>query len=649
LTEKSTEAAGPASNSHTYAATGSYQVKVVASSGSTSRTATKTITIGNGGPPPPSNDFTVTGATFNGFSSTWEAAAGTPIGFTAVETDPDATFAWDFGDGTATGKSVTHVFSVQGSREVKLTATGGGTLTVGTNVGQKNFRLSPPSFQALMIPGAGSILSDAGDWATDFSITNPGTQAMTVTLYFASFSDVIPDNLATLPFDTLKSFRLDGGQSWSGVDIVGDPEILDRRGAGKGILLARFEGGNQIPIATARVYFTAQGSSFGTALPSFVTGPFGQTSAQSIALATGQTLVGLRNDSLYRFNVSLFNASSEGGSFHLDVVDQDGTEIASRDFAVPPYSQAGVNDTNLFTPDPTKRYVLKATSTSGKLQAYASVLDRRNNDLVQVADDTPRIAAAAGTPVSYYISGVGRIEIPESNTHWRTDLSFYNSSSSARPLILEYHYTPAGSTEEKVVLTRITVEPGQVITADDVVGNDNFLSGATADDLKTGTILGLLKVSYNIPLDGAPLIIGGRIYADLSTGTAGMQLSTYTSDESVSPGGNAVLVMPGAQTNLRFRTNIGIFAQGDEPTPVEIKAIKQDGSEAATFTYTLNDPGHSGAFTQIPITEGTFPGIDGNAMTIKVKALSGSPVGAYVVTVDQISTDTVFIQGKRVN
>ena len=130
-----------------------------------------------------------------------------------------------------------------------------------------------------------------------------------------------------------------------------------------------------------------------------------------------------------------------------------------------------------------------------------------------------------------------------------------------------------------------------------------------------------------MPLDGAPLIIGGRIYADLSTGTAGMQLSTYTSDESLTPGGNAVLVMPGAQTNLRFRTNIGIFAQGDEPTPVEIKAIKQDGTEAATFTYTLNDPGHSGAFTQIPITEGTFPGIDGNAMTIKVKALSGSPIG----------------------
>src|SRR4030095_10915178 len=117
--------------------------------------------------------------------------------------------------------------------------------------------------------------------------------------------------------------------------------------------------------------------------------------------------------------------------------------VASRDFAVPPYSQAGVNDTNLFTPDPTKRYVLKATSTSGMLQAYASVLDRRNNDLVQVADDTPRIAAAAGAPVSYYISGVGRIEIPESNTHWRTDLRFYHPSAAGRPPLLWVPHTHA--------------------------------------------------------------------------------------------------------------------------------------------------------------------------------------------------------------
>jgi hypothetical protein len=435
------------------------------------------------------------------------------------------------------------------------------------------------------------------------------------------------------------------------VDVVADPAILDRRGDGKGILFARFDGGNELPIATARVYFTSQGSSFGTALPSIVTGPYGQASAQAIQVASGQTLLGLRNDPLYRFNISLFNASSQGGIFHVDILSDDGEAVVTdRQFNVLPYSQAGVNDiTQLFTPDPSKRYVLKARSTSGSLQAYASVLDRRNNDLVQVADDTPGISAPAGDAVSYYVSGVGRIEIPESNTHWRTDLSFYNASASDRFVILEYHYTPTGSAEEKVVFHRFNIGAGQVVTADDVVGSDEFLDGATPDDLKTGTILGLLKVSYNAPQDGAPVIVGGRIYADLSTGTAGMQLSTYTAEKSLTPGGNAVLVMPGAQTNLRFRSNIGIFAQGDEPTPVEIQAIKQDGTVAATFNYTLNELGHSGAFAQIPITENTFPGVDGNAMTIKVRALSGNSIGAYVVTVDQISTDTVFIQGKRVD
>jgi hypothetical protein len=36
-------------------------------------------------------------------------------------------------------------------------------------------------------------------------------------------------------------------------------------------------------------------------------------------------------------------------------------------------------------------------------------------------------------------------------------------------------------------------------------------------------------------------------------------------------------------------------------------------------------------------------------MTIRVQSLSGSAVGAYIVTVDQISSDTVFIQGKPIS
>jgi hypothetical protein len=155
-------------------------------------------------------------------------------------------------------------------------------------------------------------------------------------------------------------------------------------------------------------------------------------------------------------------------------------------------------------------------------------------------------------------------------------------------------------------------------------------------------VIGLLKVTYLAPTDvaSAPMIIGGRIYADLASGTAGMQLSTYTADEGVPPG-TAMLVMPGAQTNLRFRTNIGIFTQGDLPTVVRISAVRQDGVVMSTFDYTLNDPGQTGAFAQVPMT--ALPAIDGNPMAIKVQSLSGSPVGAYIAA-DQISADSVFVR-----
>ncbi len=637
---------GPSTNSHTYTTTGTFTVTVQAVSGSVTKTASRSISIGTGGPPPPLNTFDVTGANFNPFNNTWAVAANVPVTFTGAETDPTATFAWDFGDGATlpadtANRSVVHAFYGGGSPTVTLIVTNAN----GSSTGSVRFTVSPPNFQAIMIPGAGSIDAISGVWATDISVTNPGSQSTTVTLYFAAFTDTIPTDLSTLPFDSTKSFLLDPGQSWSGVDVVGDPQILNRHGAGKGLLLLKYAGGNAPPIVTARVYFTAQGSSFGTALPSYLVGPYGQQlGTQGTEAAGDQVLVGLRDDSLYRFNVSLFNASSQGGLFHLDAFTEEGEQVASQDFAVPPYGQAGINDTDLFVPDASKRYVMKVSGSAGSLQAFASVLDRRNNDLVQVADDTPRVAAAPGTTVDYYIAGVGRIEDTGTNTHWRTDLRFFNTSSLPRNLVLEYHYTPVGATVEKIVLGSLQLGANQGVSIDDMVGT--FLNQSSPDDLTVGSVLGLLKVSYQAPTDVAssPLIIGGRIYADLSTGTAGMQLSTYASAQTV-PAGGAALVMPGAQTNLRFRTNVGIFAAGDLPTTVRISAFHKDGSKASDYDYVLNNPGQTGAFAQIPMT--ALAGIDGEAMTIRVTSLSGSAVGAYIVTVDQISADTVFIQGKH--
>jgi hypothetical protein len=54
-----------------------------------------------------------------------------------------------------------------------------------------------------------------------------------------------------------------------------------------------------------------------------------------------------------------------------------------------------------------------------------------------------------------------------------------------------------------------------------------------------------------------------------------MQLSIYSTSQGAAPG--QALIMPGAQQNLRFRTNVGIFTMGELPTHVLITAVRKDG------------------------------------------------------------------------
>ena len=90
----------------------------------------------------------------------------------------------------------------------------------------------------------------------------------------------------------------------------------------------------------------------------------------------------------------------------------------------------------------------------------------------------------------------------------------------------------------------------------------------------------------------------------------------------------------------------------DQIIPAEyLKRIERSGFGPFLFAewrkdpdFVLNDSTRSGHYVQLPMS--AIPGIVGEPMTIRVEVLEGSRVGAYVVTVDQISSDTVFVQGR---
>lgn len=133
-----------ATASNTYAAAGTYQVKLtVTDNGGASNNVTNAVTVtgGTGGQAPTSS--------FDLPSD--PCVAGTPCGFHSTSTDPDgditaATFTWNFGDGSAaaTTADATHTFAQAGTYTVTLDVTDAQGLT-GTS--SQQLTVSPAASQ----------------------------------------------------------------------------------------------------------------------------------------------------------------------------------------------------------------------------------------------------------------------------------------------------------------------------------------------------------------------------------------------------------------------------------------------------------------------------------------------------------------------
>jgi PKD repeat protein len=115
-------AAQDANPSHTFAAAGTYQVKLTVTDNdgaSDDQTNAVTVNAGTGGGQAPTSSFDLPAT----------CTAGTPCGFHSTSTDPDgeisaATFAWNFGDnGTGNTPDATHTFAQAGTYTVTLNVT----------------------------------------------------------------------------------------------------------------------------------------------------------------------------------------------------------------------------------------------------------------------------------------------------------------------------------------------------------------------------------------------------------------------------------------------------------------------------------------------------------------------------------------------
>ncbi len=268
---------------HSFAASGSYIVHLTLQGDgvNTLGTSSAAISVDITGPPPPSTAYTVAGATPTG-TNAYTAEAGRTITFTATGSNISS-YAWDFGDGTnGSGASVTKSYGSAGTRTVHLAVTGDGTNTAGTNGVDITMSITPPSFRAVIVPGAAHLDDGTTTWSTDVSITNGGTASMNISLAFVPF---VADSMAPPSLDLTQlgygaPTALGPGGSQSFRDVVG----YLNGGNNKGTVVIRYQNSAQAPLVTARVAFQPKVNpgniSYGSGIPVFQVDGAGNISPQ---------------------------------------------------------------------------------------------------------------------------------------------------------------------------------------------------------------------------------------------------------------------------------------------------------------------------------------------------------------------------------
>ncbi len=286
----------------TFTAAGSYSVHltVTGDETNTSGSASVTIPMSITGPPPPSTAYTVSGATQTG-TNAYTTEAGRAITFTASATQASA-FSWDFGDSTsATGRSVTKSFSAAGSRTVRLTVTGDGTNTVGTANVDLAMAITPPSFRAMIVPGAAHLDDGTTTWGTDVSITNSGAASMNIGLAFVPLmsDSTAPSSLDLTQLDYGTPVALASGSSLSINDVI----AFLNGGFNKGTVVIKYTPGTRAPLVSARVYFQPKVNpgnvSYGSGIPAYEVDGSGRVSPQgfvSASLATPPSGAGTESE-----------------------------------------------------------------------------------------------------------------------------------------------------------------------------------------------------------------------------------------------------------------------------------------------------------------------------------------------------------------
>ncbi|HEY2090376.1 MAG TPA: putative Ig domain-containing protein [Thermoanaerobaculia bacterium] len=269
---------------------------------------------------------------------------------------------------------------------------------------------------------------------------------------------------------------------------------------------------------------------------------------------------------------------------------------------------------------PDARLQLSVTGGTGKISAYASVVDNGSTDASLVPAVDPNAAASN----HYVIPGVAHTDSVAAN--WRSDVRIFNPSTDVVPLGLGF--VPQNSSDEQH--STVTVGPGEVVSLDDVVAKTFGQSTVGALHVTTATAL--------------PLVVTARTYRNNGDGTntggtLGQFITAVTPNDVVGTGGRS-LNMVGVEESQSMHTNLGIYETSGNPATAEVTISTADGRASARFQLDLQP----NEFRQLSSVMSQIGMSDEYNASIAVRVTSGTgQVGAYSSVIENASGDPLFV------
>ena len=522
-----------------------------------------------------------------------------------------ATVILTFSAATKGGVSASDTTTPPGSVPVSVT-----TVTPVSSGGK-----SGPLPNSLIIPAVGHATgANSSLFESDLRIANITAQAMKYQLNFTLTAtdgtqsgqtttiQVDPGSTMALD-DILTSFFGDGSDGSSALGVLEIRPLTTTTQSGAPSVQT---------VASSRTYNSTPTGTFGQFIPAI---PFSQFIAQSQDSSPNPiiTLQQIAQSAAYRTNFGIVEGAGEPANVLVHVFNNQGIEVVA---PIPLSLLPGEHQQrNLLAENGITltdgRFEVEVVSATGKVTAYASVIDNLTNDPLLVFP----VLKGAESATRYVIPGVA--DINNGFASWRSDIRLFNPGSTPVTATLTYFPQPGntGASGPK----QVTIPAGQVMPIDNALQNLFTLTNSGGSMLVTTP-------------SSSKLVVTARTYNQTTNGTYGQFIPAVTPAGSVGLSDNRVLQLLQLESSDKMRTNLGFVETSGNPVTIEVSAIPSDSKVAAKTQIPLA----ANQFLQVSLAQFGL-GTAYNAR-VTVKVLSGTGrVTAYGSVIDAATQDPTYV------